>query len=154
MSRIHAEAERVIDARPEEVYTFLSNYRESRPRILPANFQDYTVEQGGRGAGTIISYRLQAGNRERAYRMQVEEPSQGRVISERDLGSTLVNTWTVSPISGGQTLVTVTTEWESRASGVGSFFERTFAPMGLRHIYVDMLNRLAEALGASAAASR
>ncbi|HEX6779939.1 MAG TPA: hypothetical protein VF099_17155, partial [Ktedonobacterales bacterium] len=77
-----------------------------------------------------------------------------RVISERDLGSTLVNTWTVSPISGGQTLVTVTTEWESRASGVGSFFERTFAPMGLRHIYVEMLNKLSEALGASAATSR
>ena len=154
MSRIHAEAERVIDARPEEVYTFLSNYREARPRILPANFQDYTVEQGGRGAGTIISYRLQAGNRERAYRMQVEEPSQGRVIIERDLGSTLVNTWTISPITGGQTLVAIITEWESRASGVGSFFERTFAPMGLRHIYVEMLNKLTEALGASAAASR
>jgi hypothetical protein len=154
MSRIHAEAERVIDARPEEVYKFLANYRESRPRILPPNFQYYNVEEGGRGAGTIVSYRLQAGNRERAYRMQVEEPSQGRVLLERDLGSTLVNTWTVSPITGGQTLVAVTTEWESRASGVGSFFERTFAPMGLRRIYVDMLNRLAEALGASAAASR
>lgn len=154
MSRIHAEAERIIDARPEEVYTFLANYRESRPRILPPNFQDYTVEQGGRGAGTIISYRLQAGNRERAYRMQVEEPNKGRVLIERDLGSTLVNTWTISPISGGQTLVAVTTEWESRASGVGSFFERTFAPMGLRRIYVDMLNKLAEALAASAAASR
>lgn len=154
MSRIHAEAERVIDAPPEEVYKFLANYRESRPRILPPNFQDYTVEQGGRGAGTIVNYRLQAGNRERAYRMQVEEPTAGRVLIERDLGSTLVNTWTVSPIAGGQTLVAITTQWESHASGVGSFFERTFAPMGLRRIYVDMLNKLAEALGASAAASR
>ena len=154
MSRIHTEAERVIDAPPEEVYKFLSNYRESRPRILPSNFQDYAVEEGGRGEGTIISYRLQAGNRERSYRMRVEEPSRGRALVERDLGSTLVNNWTVSPISGGQTLVAITTQWESQASGVGSFFERTFAPMGLRRIYADMLNRLAEALGASAAASR
>ena len=154
MSRIHTDAERVIDAPPEEVYKFLANYRESRPQILPANFQYYTVEQGGRGAGTIISYRLQAGNRERAYRMQVEEPTAGRVLIERDLDSSLVNTWTISPIAGGQTLVTISTQWESHASGVGSFFERTFAPMGLRRIYADMLNKLADALGASAAASR
>jgi hypothetical protein len=29
---------------------------------------------------------------------------------------------------------------------VGGFFERTFAPMGLRRIYTDMLGRLAAAL--------
>ncbi len=154
MSRIHAEAERVIDARPEEVYTFLANYREDRPRILPPNFLDYRLEQGGHGAGTVVSYRLQAGGRERPYRMQVEEPSVGRMLLERDMNSSLTNTWTVSPLSGGQTLAAVTTEWESRGAGMGGFFERTFAPLGLKKIYGDMLNRLAEALGASAAASR
>ena len=122
MSRIHAEAERLIDARPEEVYTFLANYREDRPRILPPNFLDYRVEQGGRGAGTVMSYRLQAGGRERPYQMQVEEPSRGRVLLERDRNSSLTNTWTVSPLTGGQTLVAVTTEWESRGAGMGGFF--------------------------------
>ncbi len=154
MSRIHVEAERVINARPEDVYKFLANYREDRPRILPPNFQDYKVEQGGRGAGTVVTYRLQAGNRERAYRMQVEEPTRGRVIIERDTDSSLVTTWIVSPIAGGQTLVTVTTEWDSRAPGISGFFERTFAPLGLRRIYHDMLNRLAGTLSASAATSR
>jgi hypothetical protein len=154
MSHIHAEAERVIDARPEEVYTFLANYREDRPRMLTPNFLDYHVEQGGRGAGTVVSYRLQAGGRERPYRMQVEEPSRSRVLLERDMNSSLTNTWTISPLTGGQTLVTLTTEWESRGAGMGGFFERTFAPLGLKKIYHEMLNRLAEALGASAAASR
>jgi len=154
MSRIHVQAERVVDVRPEEVYAFLANYREDRQRILPPNYLDYWIEQGGYGAGTVVSYRLQAGGRERPYRIQVEEPGQGRLLMERDTNSSLINTWTVSPLSGGQTLVTLTTEWDGQGAGMGGFFERTFAPLGLKKIYADMLHRLADALGTSAAASR
>jgi hypothetical protein len=48
--------------------------------------------------------------------------------------------------------VSVTTDWEG-GSGVGGFFERTFAPMGLRGIYTEMLNRLDQSLTGSAARS-
>ncbi|GCE19936.1 hypothetical protein KDK_37360 [Dictyobacter kobayashii] len=41
--------------------------------MLTPNFIDYTVEKGGKGSGTVISYLLQAANRERAYRMRVDE---------------------------------------------------------------------------------
>ncbi len=37
------------------------------------------------------------------------------------------------------------TEWEG-GSGIGGFFERTFAPMGLRRIYGSMLSKLASLL--------
>jgi hypothetical protein len=47
----------------------------------------------------------------------------------------------------------VATEWEG-GSGVGGFFERTFAPMGLRSIYTEMLNRLAQTLTGSTTAAR
>jgi uncharacterized protein YndB with AHSA1/START domain len=152
MSRIHVEVERIVDAPPEEVYSFLADYRDKRPIILTRNFLDYRVEQGGRGAGTMIGYRLQAGRRERAYHMRVEELPGGHSLIERDMDSSLVTTWTVIPAaSGRQSRVVVTTEWEG-SGGVGGFFERTFAPMALRSIYTRMLERLAQALTGTAAA--
>lgn len=152
MSHIRAEAERVIDAPPTEVYTFLANYRDRHPLILTSNFHDYAVEQGGIGSGTVIRYRLHAGGRERPYRMEIEEPEKGRVLRERDINSSLVTNWTVHQgATPEQSRVSVTTDWEG-GSGVGGFFERTFAPMGLRGIYTEMLNRLDQALTGSAAA--
>lgn len=154
MSHIHVDVERVIDAPPDEVYAFLADYRDKRPIILTPNFLDYTVEQGGRGGGTVIRYRLQAGRRERTYHMRVEAPPGGSALVERDVNSSLVSTWTVIPAaSGRQARVMVTTEWEG-SSGVGGFFERTFAPAALRRIYADMLERLAQALTGTAAARR
>ncbi len=154
MSRIHAEVTRVIDARPADVFGFLADYRDKRARILPSNYLDYTVEQGGRGAGTVMSYRLRAARRERPYRMQVEEPSKGRVLLERDTTSSLVTTWQVAPVADSrQARVTVSTDWEG-GRGVGGFFERTFAPAGLRRIHAEMLERLAQAVGGGGASRR
>lgn len=143
MGQVRASAKRDIDASPDEVYAFLRDYRDQRPRILPPNYLDYAVEEGGAGAGTIVSYRLQAGRRERLYRMQVSEPDK-RTLTETDTDSSLVNTWTVQP-GGGGSRVQVETTWQG-APGIGGFFERRFAPAGLRRIHDDMLARLADAL--------
>jgi hypothetical protein len=150
MSEIFVKSERIVNARPEEVYAQLIDYRQ-RPKILTQNFLDYAVEQGGQGGGTVASYRLAAGGRERPYRMQVEESEKGHIITERDTNSSLVTTWTLQGINGGQqTRVILATTW-SGGSGVGGFFERTFAPVGLRRIYAEMLNKLAQAVEAPAA---
>lgn len=147
MAKIHAEAERTIDAAPNTVYAFLADYRSKRPEILTPNFIDYKVEQGGRGAGTVISYRLNAGRRERAYTMKVDEPKKGKTLRERDTGSSLVTVWTVSPAGNGkQSSVRITTEWESSGTGIGGFMERRFAPGGLAKIYDQMLSRLDQAV--------
>lgn len=154
MGHIHVEVERVIDATPAEVYDFLIDYTQKHPTILTSHFLDYGVEKGGKGAGTAIHFRLHVGGRERPYHMEITEPDPGRVLRERDTDSTLVTTWTVDPGPiPVQSRVKVETEWEG-ASGMGGFFERTFAPMGLRGIYTEMLNRLEQALTGSAAAMR
>lgn len=142
MSHIHVQAEKVIPAPPEQVYNFLADYREKHPQILTDNFLNYAVEEGGRGAGTIISYRLHAANRERPYRMSITEPTPGKVLKESDTSSSLVTTWTLSPAANNSTLAQITTDWEG-GKGVGGFFEKTFAPMGLRRIYTEMLDKLA-----------
>ncbi|GHO83393.1 hypothetical protein KSZ_13990 [Dictyobacter formicarum] len=117
--------------------------------MLTPNFIDYKVEKGGKGSGTVISYLLHAANRERAYRMSVDEAVKGRVLTERDNNSSLVTTWALSPLDGqNRTRVSVTSEWEG-GTGVGGFFERTFAPLGLRRIYGSMLDSLIDLLGVS-----
>ncbi len=143
MSQVCVNNERTIPASPEAVYTVLADYQHKRPLMLTPNFLDYKVESGGQGAGTVVSYRLRAANRERPYRIRVDEVIKGQQLMERDRNSSLVTTWTLSPQDDGrQTHVQVKTEWQG-ASGVGGFFERTFAPLGLHRIYNQMLDMLA-----------
>nr|BBH94793.1 hypothetical protein KTA_29920 [Thermogemmatispora argillosa] len=143
VSRIIVQSEKVIPGRPEDIYAILADYKGRHPQILPANFQDYRVEQGAQGEGTVISFRLRAGGRERLYRMRVSEPVRGQTLTESDLNSSLVTTWTVTPIADGQrSQVRIATMWEG-GSGLGGFFERVFAPLGLRRIYSQTLAALA-----------
>jgi uncharacterized protein YndB with AHSA1/START domain len=150
-TQIKVDVQRTIPAPPERVHRILADYVNGRPRILPpANFLDYKVLQGGTGGGTLFSYRLRAGRRERPYEMEVSEPSPGATLVERDRNSSLVSTWTLVPSTdGGATDLTLSTSWEG-SGGIGGFFERTFAPSGLRRIYGELLDRLTKAATAPA----
>lgn len=153
MGTIHVEAERAVDAPPDRVYAFLADYRASHPGILPKDhFLDYHVEEGGIGAGTMVRFRLKAGGRERAYRMKASEPAPGRVLREDDTGSTLVTTFTVTPVDGGRASnVRIVSEWQG-GKGIGGFMERTFAPGALRRIYHQELDLLQAEMGQPATA--
>lgn len=144
MSRVRATSERIIAAKPETVYNAIKDYRTTRPQILTPNYLEYKVEKGGDGDGTVVRFRLQAAGRERPYHMNVIESKRGTEITERDTDSTLVTTWTVKPMSDGeQTKVRIATEWQG-SGGMGGFFERTFAPLGLQSIYSKILSLLAD----------
>jgi carbon monoxide dehydrogenase subunit G len=144
MATVTARATKALDAPPERVLEFLRDYREARPRILTDNYSAYRVEQGGHGKGTVIGYHFTAGGRERDYRLSVEEDGGG--LFERDQLSSFVSRWTVAPAAEG-TQVTLEASWQG-AGGIGGMFERTFAPMGLRRIYGQMLDKLADAVSA------
>lgn len=143
MGRIVVSAERVVDAPADKIYDILADYRVGHREILPPNFSDYRVLEGGYGAGTVISFKVRAGGRERAYTMRVSESIPGSVLVESDTSSSLATTFSLTPQDDGRrTLVTFRTEWQGGA-GIGGFFERTFAPMAMRRIYNDELGRLA-----------
>jgi len=44
MNRVYVQSERVITAKPEEVYATLIGYQNKRPSILTPNFVGYSVE--------------------------------------------------------------------------------------------------------------
>jgi hypothetical protein len=144
VSKVTARATKQLGAAPERVLEFLRDYRESRPRILPANYTAYRVEAGGEGAGTVIGYHFAAGGRERDYRLRVEESSGGLV--ERDELSSFASRWTVTSHPAGAT-VTIESSWDG-AGGIPGFFEGLFAPLGLRRIYGELLDQLAAAIAA------
>jgi uncharacterized protein YndB with AHSA1/START domain len=140
MATIHVTAERIIDAPADRVYGYLADMREHHPHFLPPSFSNFSVESGGVGAGTITRFKVTAGGRTREYRMQVGEPEPGRVLTESDTASSLVTTFTVDP-DGERSRVRISTTWEG-AGGIAGFFERTFAPLAMRRLYADELERL------------
>lgn len=135
MAQVTATAERTIDAPPAQVAAALADYETMRPRILTEHFSDYRVAPGGQ-----VHWRLQAtSKRVREQLVDVSTPAEGTVV-ERDANSSMVTTWTVTPAGTGSTVAVVST-WNG-AGGIGGFFERTFAPKGLRRIYDGVLENL------------
>jgi hypothetical protein len=147
MSEVVATAERVVRAPAEQVRAALADYAGTRPRILPEQFSDYRVDAGGQGAGTRVHWRFAAtSKRVRDQLVTVTEPTADSLV-ESDANSSMVTTWTVRPIDAGVTAVGVRTTWTG-AGGIGGFFERAFAPKGLRRVYDSMLERLDAELAA------
>jgi carbon monoxide dehydrogenase subunit G len=142
MAKVSAQASKEVNAPPDRVLEFLRDYRGARQRILTDNYTAYRVEQGGTGAGTVFAYHFAAGGRERDYRLAVSDD--GGAVTERDQLSSFVSTWTVAPSGAGST-VTLSGSWDG-AGGIGGFFERLFAPMGLRRIYDQVLSKLSAAV--------
>jgi Polyketide cyclase / dehydrase and lipid transport len=140
MARNVVSAEATVAAPADTVYRYLADMRDHHPHFLPPAFSDFQVESGGVGAGTVTRFKLTAGGRTREYRMQVAEPEPGRVLTESDMNSTAVTTFTVAP-QDGASLVRISTAWDG-AGGIGGVFERMFAPRMLRAIYTDELRRL------------
>lgn len=143
MAQVNVVTERVVEAPADEVYAALADYKGTRPRMLTEHFSEYEVRDGGQGAGSRVHWKLQATQkRVRDCLVEASEPA-ARELVERDANSTMVTTWTVSSQGDTQSTVRVRTTWDG-ASGIGGFFERTFAPLGLRRIYDEMLGKLAE----------
>ncbi|MET7766734.1 SRPBCC family protein [Streptomyces sp. NPDC005336] len=142
MGQVEATTERIVTGKPEDVFDALADYRETRPRLLPRQFSEYEVREGGDGEGTVVHWKLQAtSKRVRDCLLEVSEPTDGQLV-ETDRNSSMVTTWTVTPAGEGKARVVVTTTWNG-AGGVGGFFERTFAPKGLARIYDELLAKLA-----------
>jgi hypothetical protein len=140
--RISATAH--IPAPASQVYALLADYRAGHPGILPRPpFVSLTVEQGGIGAGTVISFQMRLMGRLQTFRAAVTEPAPGRVLAETDLATGTATTFTVEPRADGRSaLVTIATDTPVRAGVLGAI-EGWFAARLLRPIYGKELAQLA-----------
>jgi hypothetical protein len=137
-------ASAVIPARRERVYSILANYKDGHPRILPRQFRELIVEQGGTGAGTVIRFQMSLLGRKQTFRAAITEPEPGRVLVETNLDSNgAVTTFIVDPgTAPADSRVTISTELSVR-SGVSGFLEKQLSTFLLRPIYMKELANLA-----------
>jgi carbon monoxide dehydrogenase subunit G len=139
MGQVTAASTVLIDATPEAVLAAVADYENVRPKILSAHYSEYKVLQGGQGAGTVVTWKLQATeSRSRVVKADIDVA--GRTVIEKDANSSLITNWTVAPAGTGST-VTTKTSWNG-AGGIKGFFEKTFAPLGLKKIQAEVLGNL------------
>lgn len=137
-------ASAIIPARRERVYSLIANYRDGHPRILPKQFSNLIVDQGGTGAGTIIRFQMSVFGRKQTFRAAITEPEPGRVLVETDLDANgAITTFTINPgTAPADSNVTISTELRVRSGFLGKI-EKTLATLLLRPMYVKELENLA-----------
>jgi hypothetical protein len=139
MGQVSASSSVMINAEPDKVFAAVADYKVVRPKILSSHYSGYEVLQGGVGAGTIVKWKLQA-TKSRSRDVQSNVDIAGHTVIEKDANSSMVTNWTVAPAGPGSS-VTVKTSWNG-AGGIGGFFEKTFAPLGLKKIQAEVLENL------------
>lgn len=122
------------------VYGILADYHNGHPRVLPAPFRNFVVEQGGRGAGTLTRFDVRAFGRTQSFRHEVLEPEPGRVLVERDRDVGSRTTFTVDPV-GDRSMVTISTELTFQP-GLRGWIERFLSTRFLRRLYREELRKL------------
>jgi hypothetical protein len=139
MGQVSAASTILLNVEPAVALAAVADYQKVRPKILPPQYSEYQVLQGGQGAGTVAKWKLQA-TKSRVRDVQVDVDVAGHTVIEKDANSSMVTNWTVAPAGPGSS-VTVKTTWNG-AGGIGGFFEKTFAPLGLKKIQSEVLTNL------------
>jgi hypothetical protein len=139
-TELRAAAERVIDAPAPLVYQVIADYQNHHPHILPDVFSNLEVEQGGHGAGTVISFDLRAGGKTQHYHGHVEEPIPGHTLREVYDQYDMRTTFEVTPVDDASQ-VRIETVWVP-AGRLRGWIEARFAPRMLSRVFSEELDRL------------
>ncbi|GAC1428065.1 MAG: hypothetical protein NVS4B1_22630 [Ktedonobacteraceae bacterium] len=145
MRQIHVKEVAVLDARPEDVYATIADYRNGHPHIIPKeSLYDLQVEQGGYGAGTVIRFKAKVLGVERAMYQRVSEPEPGRVLVEQDIDTpqNVVTTFTVTPMEQAQKSHVEIATTMNASPGLAGFVESIVVPLVNPPIYRKELKQL------------
>lgn len=126
-------------------YSIIADYHNGHPYILPKpTFFGLTVERGGIGAGTMISFQMRVFGTTQPYRASIAEPQPGRVLVEQNLGANgATTTFYVDPI-GQACEVTIKTEGTTARGGLLGALEKLISTLFLRRTYARELALLSE----------
>ena len=143
MAKHEVSASAVIHAPASQVYAVIADYRDGHPRILPKPyFVDLKIDEGGIGAGTVITFRMKLMGGIQTFHAAITEPEPGRILVETDLDRGAVTTFTVEPCDDGRHAnVTITTVTDVRRGILGRI-EGWLTTRLLQPIYVKELAQL------------
>src|SRR5205085_3711571 len=147
MGQIKAKSAAILNAHPEDIYATIADYRHSHPDILPKeSLYDLQVEQGGYGAGTIISFKMKALGTIQSFHQRISEPEPGRVLVEQDIDSprNVTTTFTVTPVENGQKSHVEIATTMNTSPGFMGFMERIIVPLYNPRVYRKELKLLEE----------
>src|SRR5947207_2636748 len=145
MGQIKVKAEAVLNALPEDVYATITDYKKGHPSILPKeSFYDLQVEEGGYGAGTIMSFNARVLGVEQSFHQRVSEPEPGRVLVEQDIDSiqNVTTIFTVIPVEQGQKSHVEITTTMNTSPGLRGLVKRIIVPIIDRQLYRKELKLL------------
>ena len=147
MSRIEAKESATLNARPQDVYATIADYKNGHPRIVPPEtFSDMRVEQGGYGEGTVIRFKMKFLGVVQEFYHRVTEPEPGRVIVEQDIDSPqhIITTFTVTPVEDGQKSHVEISTVMNASPGIRGVMERWVLTKLNPRVYRKELKRLEE----------
>lgn len=135
MSSYTVESTARIQAPAAVAYGIIADYRNGHPHILPPKFfRNLTVDAGGIGAGTHITFEMGALGTWRQASAVVSEPEPGRVIHEHVTTDAIETYFVIDPVSASACDVTIRTTMRSRGGLVGGI-ERLATTAFLRRVY-------------------
>jgi hypothetical protein len=103
------------------------------------------VEQGGFGAGTVITFNMHVGSQLQTFRSEISEPVPGQVLLEQSLDQTDLQTrFEVVPVAEALSKVTFITTGQTRRRGLLGYIERLVTQMFLQRVYREELQKLSE----------
>ena len=140
MGQVSASSTVLINAEPDAVLAAVADYQTVRPKILSSHYSGYQVLEGGQGAGTVATWKLQA-TKSRVRDVKASRrrrgPHRHREGRQLDDGDQLDRRPRRNRVDRHRE------DRHGRAQGgIGGFFEKTFAPLGLRKIQAEVLENL------------
>ena len=144
MSGPHLAESKVVDGPPAAVYDLLSDYKVGHPQILPKPyFQSLVVEQGGKGAGTVVRVTMSVMGSKQTMRLTVTEPEPGCVLQEEDTAAGVLTHFTITPVGDGtRSNLEIATEWRPKP-GIGGWLQGKITVLVARRIYRQELDLIA-----------
>lgn len=139
-NQIIAQASATINAPAAHVYNLLAN-PQLHATFQDKPFYDFQVENDVKGAGAIVSFKIDFAGGAIAFRMAVTEPKPGQTLVWTDTNdSGLVTTYTVTD-QGDHCLVEISSQWTGQ-DGVMGTMEKMISPLRMKSVYKKELDRI------------